>query len=227
MSKGWIYLIKDSNSDGSAKHYKFGLTSSPQRRYRKYKTESPSAEVVEDYETNEMHLAENELKAESRKRGWLIYPQKSNEWISPDHINSFLVTWNKVKSQYSIEGIKIAKQQSRPKVRQFGIQQPPMVTESPEEVARLMKGVWDSENESKNVDKKRAPEVTTSLQNVHASQKRKIQLSSTQRSQGNDDVLKYLQREKMYLRVWLSIKVIAVLFASWGIVLVLLNNFKI
>ena len=102
MEKGWIYLKKDVNTDGTARGYKFGLTKSNSRRSKEYRTENPSIVHLEDYETNDMERAEAEIEWKAKQGDMLLYAN-SNEWIKPECFDEFMAIWNSVKEEHHID----------------------------------------------------------------------------------------------------------------------------
>jgi hypothetical protein len=102
MSKGWIYLKKDVNTDGTARGYKFGLTNSNKRRSREYRTENPGIVHIESYETDWMDAAEFDLAHKVEAAGMRLYPN-SDEWVKPECFDEFMVMWEEVKARYHID----------------------------------------------------------------------------------------------------------------------------
>ena len=109
---GWIYLKRDVNTDGTSRGYKFGLTTNKKNRYRTYKTENPSIEFVDDFETEDVIEAERDLKQQVSKGGMRLYPN-SEEWVHPDAYKRFKGIWGNVKENYKCGSEYIARQKQK------------------------------------------------------------------------------------------------------------------
>lgn len=109
---GWIYLKRDVNTNGTSRGYKFGLTTRKKNRYRTYKTENPSIELVDDFETEDVVEAERDLKQRVRFNDMLLYPN-SDEWVRPDAYQRFKGMWARVKEKHKCGSEYIAKQKQK------------------------------------------------------------------------------------------------------------------
>lgn len=119
MSKGWIYLKKMTDHNGTPTAYCFGLTSRPKKRKKAYRKENPFIVHLEDFKTDNMKAAEDELIAEAKRRRWLLR-DNSDEWIKESCFEDFKIIWERVKSKHSVQGAqkrKVAKRKRRQSVR--------------------------------------------------------------------------------------------------------------
>jgi hypothetical protein len=109
---GWIYLKRDVNTDGTARGYKFGLTTSKKNRYRTYKTENPSIELVDDFETEDVVEAERDLQHRVAFNGMTLY-RNSSEWVHPDTYERFKGVWSRVKEKHQCGSEYIAREKQK------------------------------------------------------------------------------------------------------------------
>ena len=109
---GWIYLKKDVNTNGTARGYKFGLTSNKKRRDQGYTTENPSIVHLDYFETEDMKEAEDDLKQRVLMNDMRLY-SGSGEWVHPDAYQRFMGVWERVKEKHKCGSEYIAKQKQK------------------------------------------------------------------------------------------------------------------
>lgn len=122
MYKGWVYLKKMTDHNGTPTAYCFGLTSKPEKRKRAYRKENPFIVHLEDFRTNNMRAAEEELITEAKRRRWLLR-DNSNEWIKASCFDDFQIIWKRVKDKHSVQESrkrKAAKRKQRKTVDVMG-----------------------------------------------------------------------------------------------------------